>query len=90
LFFQQIVKSGKVAHKWLFLIIAGYYSSYYFCKVNVFNDYFAMKKVILAIVAAIATQYAAAQTLEKMNWFNEPADWRIDGVQSYYGCHASQ
>lgn len=37
-----------------------------------------MKKVILAIVAAIATQYAAAQTLEKMNWFNEPADWRID------------
>lgn len=37
-----------------------------------------MKKVILAIVAAIATQYVAAQTLEKMNWFNEPADWRID------------
>lgn len=38
-----------------------------------------MKKVILAIVAALAAQYASAQTLEKMNWFNEPADWRIDG-----------
>ena len=38
-----------------------------------------MKKGILAIVAAIVTQYAAAQTLEKMNWFNEPADWQIDG-----------
>lgn len=38
-----------------------------------------MKKTILAIVAVLAAQYASAQTLEKMNWFNEPEHWQIDG-----------
>lgn len=37
-----------------------------------------MKKAltILALLMALAVQ---AQTLEKMNWFNEPAKWKIDG-----------
>lgn len=37
-----------------------------------------MKKAltILVLLSAMAVQ---AQTLEKMNWFNEPAQWNIDG-----------
>lgn len=32
------------------------------------------------LLAAVMTSFAAeAQTLEKMNWFNEPAVWEIDG-----------
>lgn len=31
---------------------------------------------MIALAAALCTQ---AQTLEKMNWFNEPAQWHIDG-----------
>ena len=37
-----------------------------------------MKKLILAF-AALACQYAAAQSLDKMNWFNEPDAWSVDG-----------
>lgn len=34
---------------------------------------------ILAIIALLAATVAQAQTLSKMNWFNEPARWNIDG-----------
>lgn len=35
------------------------------------------------LLAAVMTSFAAeAQTLEKMNWFNEPAVWEIDGKLS--------
>lgn len=32
-----------------------------------------------AIAASVAAILGQAQTLEKMNWFNEPENWRIDG-----------
>ena len=35
-----------------------------------------MKKLFLAILTFISTQ-AMAQTLEKMQWFNEPENWEI-------------
>lgn len=39
-------------------------------------------KTIASIIALIASsQMADAQTLEKMNWFNEPAKWEINGNQ---------
>lgn len=36
-------------------------------------------KRFLPILALMATICGQAQTLEKMNWFNEPARWNIDG-----------
>ena len=40
-----------------------------------------MKKSIAYIIAVISFLSAQAQTLEKMNWFNEPARWEIkDGA----------
>lgn len=37
-----------------------------------------MKKLLLAICLSLSIQhYAAAQTLEKMQWFNEPEKWDI-------------
>jgi len=39
-----------------------------------------MKKTVLLAVAVAAIEFEApAQTLEKMNWFNEPAAWNIAG-----------
>lgn len=38
-----------------------------------------IKKIALALIAASFAQYAGAQTLEKMNWFNEPDNWSISG-----------
>ncbi|MDE6336763.1 MAG: DUF1349 domain-containing protein [Muribaculaceae bacterium] len=38
-----------------------------------------IKNIALALVAASFAQYAGAQTLEKMNWFNEPDNWSISG-----------
>lgn len=38
-----------------------------------------MKNTVLAAVAMLLTQVSPAQTLEKMNWFNEPAVWNISG-----------
>ncbi|MDE6497540.1 MAG: DUF1349 domain-containing protein [Muribaculaceae bacterium] len=39
-----------------------------------------MKKIFTAMLLALAgTAAAGAQTLEKMNWFNEPAAWSISG-----------
>ena len=35
-----------------------------------------MKKLFFAILTFISTQ-AMAQTLEKMQWFNEPENWEI-------------
>lgn len=36
-----------------------------------------MKKLILALAAVAMGATLSAQTLEKMNWFNEPANWEI-------------
>lgn len=38
-----------------------------------------MKKSIAAIMMALTAMSASAQTLEKMNWFNEPENWEIKG-----------
>lgn len=35
------------------------------------------KHLILATTAVMLSQSAFGQTLEKMNWFNEPAEWQI-------------
>ena len=44
------------------------------------NRYKDMKtKLILLLAPLFSLQAASAQTLEKMNWFNEPESWRIDG-----------
>lgn len=37
-----------------------------------------MKKTALTLVAIAATLSAAGQTLEKMNWYNEPEQWYIN------------
>lgn len=37
-----------------------------------------MKKTILFALAVLSCQWAGAQTLEKMNWFNEPENWEIN------------
>ena len=43
-----------------------------------------MKKTILILMTALCAQYAAAQSLEKMNWFNEPESWQIaDGTLTF-------
>lgn len=43
-----------------------------------------MKKLFLAMLTFISTQ-AMAQTLEKMQWFNEPEQWEIaDNALSMY------
>jgi len=36
-----------------------------------------MKKLLLTLMAMCCVQLASAQTLEKMQWFNEPAKWEI-------------
>jgi len=36
-----------------------------------------MKKIFICIISLLALQQAAAQSLEKMQWFNEPAKWEI-------------
>jgi len=36
-----------------------------------------MKRLILSVCAVILVQKTFAQTLEKMNWFNEPEKWEI-------------
>ncbi len=36
-------------------------------------------KLIIILLAAIIVQTTSAQTLEKMNWFNEPSGWHING-----------
>lgn len=39
-----------------------------------------MKKMIFAMLFAVMSGLTiSGQTLEKMNWFNEPASWQIDG-----------
>lgn len=38
-----------------------------------------MKKALLAVAASFLALAASAQTLEKMNWFNEPQSWAIEG-----------
>lgn len=36
-----------------------------------------MKKILLGLFAFLSVQSASAQTLEKMQWFNEPEQWEI-------------
>lgn len=36
-----------------------------------------MKKIFIGIVSLLSLQTALAQSLEKMQWFNEPAKWEI-------------
>ena len=36
-------------------------------------------KFLFLAMASVAGLMASAQTLEKMNWFNEPAEWNIAG-----------
>lgn len=36
-----------------------------------------MKKILIAAIALFALQNASAQSLEKMQWFNEPEKWEI-------------
>jgi len=43
----------------------------------VINSKQEMKKIILGIITLIITQTGFAQTLEKMQWFNEPQKWEI-------------
>lgn len=38
-----------------------------------------MKRFIISLLAAAACIAPKAQTLEKMNWFNEPSSWQISG-----------
>ena len=38
-----------------------------------------MKTAFLALIMLVSGLSVSAQTLEKMNWFNEPADWNISG-----------
>ena len=37
-----------------------------------------MKKTLLAVMLSAASLSGVAQTLEKMNWFNEPANWNVN------------
>lgn len=37
-----------------------------------------MKKAVIIIISLFSLYAASAQTLQKMNWFNEPEKWRID------------
>ncbi|MDE5839228.1 MAG: DUF1349 domain-containing protein [Paramuribaculum sp.] len=36
-------------------------------------------RILITAIDAIGGMLASAQTLEKMNWFNEPEDWKIIG-----------
>ncbi|MDE6581184.1 MAG: DUF1349 domain-containing protein, partial [Duncaniella sp.] len=38
-----------------------------------------MKRIIIIAALLQAAVSLQAQTLEKMNWFNEPAAWNING-----------
>lgn len=40
--------------------------------------FYPMKKLLYSLALCCAMQSAGAQTLEKMQWFNEPARWSID------------
>ncbi len=37
------------------------------------------KNILIAVFAILSGLSVSAQTLEKMNWFNEPANWQING-----------
>ncbi|QHS61107.1 DUF1349 domain-containing protein [Chitinophaga agri] len=37
-----------------------------------------MKRIILGLLMLAGTQAVSAQTLEKMQWYNEPASWKIN------------
>lgn len=44
-----------------------------------------MKKLFLSALALLAVQCVSAQSLEKMNWFNEPEQWEVkEGTLSMF------
>lgn len=45
-----------------------------------------IKTVIAMLLMTAGALQGTAQTLEKMNWFNEPAAWSISGGK-HHGCH---
>lgn len=46
-------------------------------KIN-FIEHMNMKKIVLSLAAVMAAASLSAQTLEKMQWFNEPESWKIE------------
>ena len=36
-----------------------------------------MKKISVSLFAVVLAQFASAQSLEKMQWFNEPEKWEV-------------
>lgn len=40
-----------------------------------------MKKILISSCALVLALSAMGQSLEKMNWFNEPSDWNIVNKQ---------
>lgn len=38
-----------------------------------------LQKVFITVIVLLSGFSASAQTLEKMNWFNEPAKWSVNG-----------
>ena len=38
-----------------------------------------IKKLLICTLTTAMTQSAFTQTLEKMQWFNEPEQWKIEG-----------
>lgn len=38
-----------------------------------------MKKLLFGLLSLVALQSLQAQSLEKMQWFNEPSQWEING-----------
>ncbi|WP_291127211.1 DUF1349 domain-containing protein, partial [Dysgonomonas sp. UBA7698] len=36
-----------------------------------------MKKIAVSLFAVVLAQFASAQSLEKMQWFNEPEKWEV-------------
>ena len=41
-----------------------------------------MKKIIISALAIMAAAQLQGQTLEKMQWFNEPESWEIKKTAS--------
>jgi hypothetical protein len=77
--------------KWLLIIIADSFPASYICKDNFPTDFISkyikgiviklsdMKKRLITGMALWASlQCGMAQSLEKMQWFNEPEQWKIE------------
>ena len=49
-----------------------------------------MKKLLFSLLMMIGVQASFAQTLEKMQWFNEPEQWEIKDKKSFDVCHSAE